>query len=377
MDNKAANYNEKAKKDDGSCYYGISFNVPENYTFTDAKGNNTVSFNGQKQRLEMLTEMVTYMKTANKAGIAVSADQLKKMYANASYTWKDAPGLSMTGSSKQLKSKTAGGDAAIQKMFENYIDSLAEISSSTSAGKENGTENKGGVWPNDGVKGPYLISGKGIEYTQLIEKGLMCAVFMHQMTVNYLGGISEDDNTMASNESEGKYYTEMEHHWDEAFGYFTSVINYPVSGTDRFWGKYAKSRESELNSATKLKEAFYIGRAAIGVKNYEVRDQQVKIIQDEIEKVCAGTAIHYLNGAKSNIGNSTARNHQLSEAYAFISGLKYGYNAINGVNITNARIDAALAAIGEDFNKVTASGLQSAIDILAADLGLEAVKASL
>ena len=40
------------------------------------------------------------------------------------------------------------------------------------------------------------------------------------MTSNYLAGISEDDNELIV---DGKYYTEMEHHWDEAYGYFTDA----------------------------------------------------------------------------------------------------------------------------------------------------------
>ena len=41
----------------------------------------------------------------------------------------------------------------------------------------------------------------------LIEKGLMCAVFMNQLTVNYLGDIANDNNTVLV---EGENYTKME-----------------------------------------------------------------------------------------------------------------------------------------------------------------------
>ena len=47
----------------------------------------------------------------------------------------------------------------------------------------------------------------------------------------------------------------MEHYWDEAYGYFTTAVNYPEEGIDRFLGKYAWKREEPLESATKL-EAF-------------------------------------------------------------------------------------------------------------------------
>lgn len=373
----AINFDEEAKRDDGSCEFDNYYTVPATYSFADANGNNTVSFSGQQQRLDMLSEMVTYMKTANTAGVQINAATLKSMYANSGYTWTDANSLGMTGSSKQLKSKTAEADAGIQAQFEAYMDSIAALSATTTNGVENGSSTQGGVWPNDGSKGPYLMTAQGIEYAQLIEKGLMAAVFMNQMTVNYLTDLDADDNTSATDATAGKYYTTMEHHWDEAYGYFSYTTDFPTTGTDRFWGKYASSREGVLGSATKIATAFRTGRAAIANKDYTTRDAQVKIIRDEIEKVCAGTAIHYLNAAKANIGKSTTRNHSLSEAWAFIEGLKYGYNSINGVSISTNQIETALNYIGKDFNAVTITGLQNAIDLIAANTGLEAVKSSL
>lgn len=379
-DPMAQNYSEEAKKDDGGCTYGIS--VPSTYTFT-RNGNSTVSFSGQTTRLEMLTEMVTYMKTANTAGVSVDATTLHNMYANSGYTWVDADGLGMTGSSKQLKDKTAyaspGGspDAAVQAMFEGYMTSLANLSATTVTSVEDGAPGVGGVWPNDGVKGPYLMDGNGFEFAQIIEKGLMSAVFMSQMTVNYLGGLNDDDNTNMVDEAGGKYYTEMEHHWDEAYGYFTSATNYPTAGADRFWGKYADGREAILQSATKIVVAFRTGRAAIVGRDYTTRDAQVTIIRDEMEKLAAGSAIHYLNSAKANLTNPTARNHSLSEAYAFLEGMKYGYNAISGSGMTSAQITTALGYLGTDFNAVTITDINNTIDIIAGNTGLDAVKGSL
>lgn len=348
-----------------------SYSVPATYTFVNGSNVSTVSYDGQKQRLEMLSEMVTYMKTANTAGNFIDATQLKNMYANNAYTWVDAPSLGMTGSSKQLKNKTAEGDIGVQNMFEAYMDSIDVISDLNNTNSTE-TYGQGGVWTN-GTKS-YLQSAYGFEYGQLIEKGLMCAVFMNQMTVNYLGTVGDDDNTTIIT---GKTYTEMQHHWDEAYGYFTSEYDYPTNGTDRFWGKYANGREGILGSATNLSLAFRKGRAAIDNNDYATRDAQITVIRNEIEKVCAGTAIHYLNGAKSNITNPTIKNHQLSEAIAFINGLRYGYNSINGVSISSAEIDTVLGYIGTDFNNVTIPNLNMAIDMIAAKTGLTSVKASL
>lgn len=357
---------------DGGGGGNPTYQIPSTYVFLDGSNQSTVNFDGQKQRLEMLSEMVVYMKTGNTVGTTLSANQLKAMYANNAYTWADAPGLGMTGSTKQLKDKTAAGDIGIQAMFENYMDSIA-VHSSLNFSNSTETYGQAGVWTN-GTKS-YLMSGTGFEYGQLIEKGLMCAVFMNQMTVNYFGTLADDDNTTPL---AGKTYTEMQHHWDEAFGYFTSEIDYPTNGTDRFWGKYAQgSNETLLSTGTNIMNAFLKGRDAIDNNDYATRDAQITIIRDQIEKVCAGTAIHYLNEAKANITNPTIKNHVLSEAIAFIDGLRYGYNSINGVSITSAEIDMALGYIGNDFNSVTITNLNLAIDLIASKTGLSDVKAAL
>jgi hypothetical protein len=384
-DPEANNYDEKAKKNDESCTYDEdeSYAVPSVYIFTDAAGNNTVSFSGQYARLDMLSEMATYLKTSNTAGTSVSLTTLQAMYANNAHTWIDANSLGMTGSSKQLKNKTAyssadgSPDAGIQIWIEDYMDSLASLSALTVTGAESGTTGTAGVWPNDGTKGPYLMSANGVEYMQIIEKTLMSAVFSSQITVNYLGTLSDDDNEIVTDAGASKYYTEMEHHWDEAYGYFTTEVTYPTLGTDRFWGKYADGREGILSSATIISEAFRKGRAAISNADYTERDAQIVIIRTELEKVQAGTAIHYLNEAKSNISANTTRNHVLSEAYAFVNGIRFGYNSINGQSITAAEIDQVLGFLGNDFNNITVADINNAIDLLALKINLTSVKDNL
>ena len=363
MDERATNYEEKAKKDDQSCEYK---EAPSTYAFTDTDGNSTVSYNGQKQRLDMLEEMVTYLKIANTKGTTLDVDQLKKMYANDSHNWADANNLEMTGSSKQLKNKTAGGDETITNVFEKHMEDAA----AASALNQDGSPGTAGVYPKDG-KGPYLMSAEGHEYTQLIEKGLMGAVFYYNIVQVYLG----DDKMNVDNETpeEGKSYTEMEHHWDEAFGYFTSEVDYPANGTDRFIGKYANNLEGTLESGTKIMNAFLEGRNAIANNQLDIRDAQREILKKELEIVFAGTAIHYINSTIENISKTNARNHALSEAYAFIDALKYGANG----NFSTSDVNDMLTTIGNDFNNVSVDDLNTVKDQIASKVGLENVKNSL
>jgi uncharacterized protein (DUF433 family) len=67
----------------------------------------------------------------------------------------------------------------------------------------------------------------------------------------------------------------------------------------------------------------------------------------------------------------------LSEAVAFLFGMKYAHNAISGEGMTSADIDTALGMIGTDFNNLTISQINDAIDYIAVRTGLEEVKGSL
>lgn len=374
---------DKDDDDDNNNTGGTSeLVVPATYQFEDANGNSTVSFSGQAQRLEMLSEIAAYMKTANTSGTSVDAQTLRDMYANSNYTWTDNPGLGMTGSSKQLKNKTAAApsgtaDPSVQEYFEGFMDAIAGLSATTVAGNDNGGPGTGGVVVSTtNPAKQYLQTAQGIEYGQFIEKGLMGAVFYNQIAMNYLGDDEmASDNTTPVDPDNGKYYTEMQHAWDEAYGYFTSEIDYVAdgNGTDRFWGKYADKREGVLGSATAIAEAFRKGRAAIDANMMETRDEQIAIIRTELQKVVAGTAIHYLNDAVTDFADHALRNHKLSEAVAFISCLPYGHNPI----ATQAQVGQWTQALGSDFYNTETASILLLRDQLATAADLEELKEDL
>ncbi len=359
-DPAASNYDSTAEKDDESCEYDtvVAYTVPATYTFTDADGNNTVSYGGQTARMDMLSEMVTYLKSANGSNATpatLDAATLISMYDNSYTGWTDA---SLVGNGKQLKSKTALGDAGIQTMFEDWMTAAAAGS------------------PGD-TSVSYLQSATGLEWTQMIEKGLMGACFASQMTSNYLAGIESDDNTVAVDVAAGKYYTEMEHHWDEAYGYFTDAVDYPTNGTDRFWGKYANKSylEDNLGSATDISTAFRTGRAALSAGNTADALAQRDIIIAEVKQMQAGMAIHYLNDVKSKIGTASqdAINHSMSEALAFIMGIQF---ISDTPDMSSADVMALVNQIEPAVAGFTMSvvSINAVIDQIAAATGLEAYK---
>ena len=352
-DSTAINYDSEAEKDDGSCEYDHDhdhFDIPDTYVFTDAAGNNTVSFGGQTARMDMLSEMTSYLKTANTSGGSnqLDAATLLAMYDNSYTGWSDQ---NLVDNGKQLKSKTALGDAGIQAQFETWMTEAAAATPPT----------------EDGY---YLQAASGHEWTQLIEKGLMSACFASQMTANYLAGVTADDNTTAVDTAAGKYYTEMEHHWDEAYGYFTDQIDYdPNASTKRFWGKYAGgSREELLGTATALSEAFRTGRAAISADDMDTRDQQISVVREQMELAVGGTAIYYLNKAFNDLSSGAeagTKNHHLAEAEAFIYGLMFGGEA----SFSKAEVEDMMNAMS-DYNSLTGGDIHAVRDQIATGLNI-------
>lgn len=364
-DSAASNYDSGADSDDGSCDYDVI--TPSEYVFTDANGNNTVNFDGQRQRLNMLSEMTTYLKSSNTPGTSVDATTLLAMYGNDGYTWNDDQELGMTGSSKQLRSKTAGGDTYWTETFEGFMTGIADASAQTVEGETSGAAGVSGVVGSSTSSSQYLQSAQGQEWTQLIEKGLMGACFYYNISSVYLAsGKMDVDNSTAVDAAEDKFYTEMEHHWDEAYGYFTDATDYPTNGANRFWGKYADGREDLLNSASRLSAAFRTGRAAISQNRLAERDAQIEIINRELERCAAGTAIHYLNDALGNYADDALRNHELSEAKAFIMALQFGANT----SVNTDAVNTLLGTLGEDYYTVTTAQITQVRDDLAALTGL-------
>lgn len=343
------------------------YSIPDTYSFSDSDGNNTVSYTGQQQRLDMLSEMVTYMKTANTSGTEVNAQTLKDMFANSGYTWQDDDGLGLNSTTKQLKNKCF---EIHRDDFEGWMDDLAVASQSDQPGS-NGQA--GVVVSTTNPSKQYLFDSNGIEHIQLIEKGLMGAVFYYQATSYYLSE-SQIGNAVSNSSpvdpSGGKYYTEMEHHWDEAFGYFGVPIDFPATTTDRFWGKYCNGRDGVLNTNNEMMDAFLTGRAAIANDDMAEKEAQVAAVRNAWQDVCAGTAIHYLNDAKANLADDALRNHQLSEAYAFTWSLLYN----EGGDFSQSDVNTALDYLGDNFYTISVADIDAAIDHISSIAGLDDVK---
>lgn len=318
---------------------------PATYEFT-RDGQSTVSFTGQTTRLQMGAELFGAMTDFGNS----TEELLLQMYQNQTADGGDADpyaNAELNNATKNIKSKVAASEdyfssnttvsAEIKNQFETWISAqVNEVFPNQNTQAEPGVAGQ----IADGSSTRY-VSAEGLEYNQLVNKSLIGALTADQMLNNYLSvsvldeGTNREDNTNGVL-AEGSSYTNMEHKWDEAYGYlFGTAANkanpVPTIGDDDiFLNKYLGSVNGDEDFggiAERVFNAFKLGRAAIIAGDYEVRDEQAQIIREEISKVIGIRAVYYLQSGKNAIDQESpdygAAFHDLSEGYGFIYSLQF------------------------------------------------------
>lgn len=86
---------------------------------------------------------------------------------------------------------------------------------------------------------------------------------------------------------DGHNYTELEHHWDLAYGYYT-----------KFWAPLITASNSTLlkQSRIKLYNAFARGRWALTEYRYDIMQEEMQVIRTELSRVAAVRALQLLQG---------------------------------------------------------------------------------
>ncbi|MEO9474595.1 MAG: DUF4856 domain-containing protein [Cyclobacteriaceae bacterium] len=337
----------------------LSLEVPETYTFT-RDGESTVSFSGQTERLDMVSEMKTYMKKGD-AGEAIDADVLLNMFANENSPFSAE---ALNTSTKQIENKTFATDV---QFFKDLFVAAEAVSIDVSDNSTSAEEGVAGTIER-GTGGTFInVSEKGWEFTQIMEKGLMGALMYNQIFNSYLTdekiGESVDNETIV----EGKNYTTLEHHWDEAFGYWGVPVDFPngdpvlTDAYNRFWANYTNGLDDILGLNEPLMTAYITGRAAIVAKDHETKNEQVTTIYELHELVAAAKAVGYINEALNDLNVNDTGNlfHHLSEGYGFVKAIKYSPYAA----LTTTQIETILTenfGTDGDFWKVSAQGLTTA-----------------
>jgi len=369
--------------------------TPVDYTFE--RGNNpTVDYSGQTTRLQMAAELMGSFNDFDNA----TAESLSNMFSNTNNPFSSA---ALNESDKSVKSKVAASNlyfstnsvesTAIKNDFEAFITEQMEA---VKPNREQLAEPGVAGQIADGSSVRY-VNGQGLEMNQAFAKSLIGGLVLDQILNHYLSQavLDEGDNRSRNDEGiveEGKNYTTMEHKWDEAYGYLYGDPSIPTANPnsvlnqsqDRLLFNYLGRLENDSDFAGIAEdtfEAFKKGRAAIAAGEYEVRDEQVAIIRENLSKVVAVRAIYYLQGGKEALaeGKYGSAFHDLSEGYGFIYSLRFTNNPDTGLSyLSKTKIDEYKEQLLSDngFWDVTPATLDRISEEIANAFGITVTQAA-
>ncbi|MFS4482623.1 DUF4856 domain-containing protein [Hyunsoonleella sp. 2307UL5-6] len=382
---------QSCSNDDDNTVNPVSVVAPATFEFT-RDGSSTVSFSGQTTRIEMGEELIDALKDTSK-----SEAQIDGMFTNTGDNFADAD---LNASSKSIRSKTAASadyfsanttDAnAIKADFESWI--AAQVDEVYPNWDVDAAAGIAGKIQEAGGGSTRYVNAKGLEYNQAVNKGLIGALMVDQTLNNYLSpavldagsNVTDNDNDVVA---EGKPYTNMEHKWDEAYGYTYGLNADPANpnldlGADSFLNKYIGRVEGDpdfAGIAEEIYQAFKLGRAAIVAKNYEVRDAQAAFLREKISEVIGIRAVYYLQQGKNILDTDKgAAFHDLSEGFGFIYSLQFTRQPnTDAPYFTKAEVDGFITTLtaGNGFWDISEDALDTMSNTIAAKFNFTVAQA--
>lgn len=356
--------------------------APSTYKF-ERNGTTSVSFDGQTTRIKMGGEFISALNNTSETVATLNA---KFAHTEGENNFSDA---TLNASSKNIRSKTAAStdffasnttDAtAIKAQFDNWI--AAQVNDVFPNWDVDASAGVAGKIQESGGGSTRHINEKGLEYNQIINKGLIGALMVDQILNNYLStAVLDEASNVSDNDADvllsGKNYTSMEHKWDEAFGYLYGNepdVTAPVLVQDSFLNKYLSrvTTDTDFNTiATDIYNAFKLGRAAIVNKDYVTRDAQAAILKDKISEIIAIRAVYYLQQAKGSLTpNRQDAFHDLSEGIGFVYSLQFTRKSNSqDAYFTKAEVDGFMSTLqaGNGFWDVTSTTLDEISNAIAA-----------
>ncbi len=291
------------------------YTVPSTYTFDN------VDYSEATARVNMWSGLTGYLGKGTTRLLSQDTANYLWNNTNAAFTSELIVNLQNTKDALNGSAFNLSGKAADAANFKKLIDSAVKVS-----------EFNGGA-ASDGVPGilltptnaKRLFNYSGVEFNQLVAKGLMGSLQMAAI-LDHLNKVTSDDNSTVIAGSG----TAMQHDWDMAFGYasfpktYDSSITYANTVLDRplAIGGYYRERGRFIQSGGKIFEAFRKGRAAIAAKDYETRNAAIATIKEYLEKTLAAACFEYANVGITGDGLAN-KFHGLSEGKGFILALQY------------------------------------------------------
>jgi len=277
-----------------------------------------------------MSNLAAYMKTSQVSGTVLSLDALNALYL--------AGDTSLS--------------AVSQPYFRDQIDrsngffsNLAEASGGTYI--LGAPQGQGGVFEN------RLFDENGLEYLEVIDKGLYAAA-LYNRALNFM------TNSMTQADL------------DRIVCLFGSNPSFPNSGSsnvsapDRFMSNYAARRDKNDGQGyyTQFKNAAILAQAQIAAgSSYSAEvTNSVGKMRTAWEKASAATAINYCHSTISALSTTNPSNAAIASglhAYAECVGFIHGWKGIPQQSkiITNTQIDELLLSLNAPFNQVPSSYL--------------------
>ena len=261
--------------DDNEGNGGNTIVAPTTYEFT-RDGVSSVSYSGQTTRLAQSEQLYDALNALT------TQDDLDLMFnggsdGNSAGFAVDPSGIELNGTSKKIGNKTSSstlrGDAILKSQFDTWI---TEYANEVAPAVANGDEFVP-MTPLPGALGGYQLNAMGQELDQLFFKSLIGAFTLDQIVNNYIhpnqldsgSRIDDNDNDVLSGDNP---YTDMEHKWDEGFGYLygrydedlDTAGSQPSGATDLLMKYFKKVNDNyEPGIADEVYNAFIAGRTAM------------------------------------------------------------------------------------------------------------------
>lgn len=342
--------------------------APETYVF-ERDGSSTVSFDGQTDRILMAEEIVSALKDPS-----FTEEQIDAMFdhqeGNDGFSDPD-----LNTSTKSVRNKTAASTdyfsanttdaSAIRSEFDGWI--VGQVSEVFPIWEMDASEGVPGGLQEAGGGTVRYINEEGLEYDQAFGKSLIGALMLDQILNNYLSvSVLDAGDNLMNNDAEivveGESYTDMEHKWDEAYGYVYGTSANPATPNttigldDSFLNKYigrVEGDEDFAGIAEEIFDAFKLGRAAIVAGDYTVRDTQAGILREQLSAIIGIRSVYYLQQGKIGLEavnpDMASVLHDLSEGFGFIYALQFTRNPnTNAPYFTRSEVQGFLDALMGD-----------------------------
>ena len=363
-----------------------SVNVPSVYEFESrfTAGQSSVVYTGQTVRNLLLQDLKIFTDALGKDGAQpATAEDMLKFYAHDD-------SYNMT-----TLTKPKDGSAALESKYSSistgknlngkiYKETLIEYPGKTADDKvrewiqiiaDNSQD------PNKLGTPAVYTTDDGLDLSQMINKVLIGTVPYYQATGNYLKKLFDKGNSAAK---EGKTYTDMEHYWDEAFGYFGAAQDYNTYSDADIKGKGSKdtngdgridfnkeynfslavgAAKRDIGSSTGLDltkeifDAFLTGRALITAEGDQADIEVHQITAaNGMEKVIAATVVHYINDTLADmaqIGTSEYSQKNHNKHWAEMKGYAIGLQTSPFKLISDSQLRELHSLMGTAPNRAT------------------------